>query len=615
MGVTSPSSNKKHPFALGILLKEIHVLSVDKNGAPTEECSKDTPTPGMIRKHVTVNGFSIYLDSDQEFSMPVGPDDFIDGMRYPFDCEDCKERNEPIENVNETNPALLPQQYIIKPIYLGVNLLMDTRGTEVRKPSSEVATNKAQEELGLNPMNKLVRHAKKVFMKIKEDNVRGRSAHEELGLYLTLFNEQYPKDINGENRDILIQYFHVAWRISNTPNPVINVGINMNKICINLEKNQYRDLMGFLSAFSMQSLKAKYLRFHPEEEVKASPKKWWKFAYDCVCADLMDKNQRSSWDEYIRFKKARMEYIELWKRNIGAKGYKPLKKDTEGLKRMQEIEDEYLVESIMLFRKMAEKELKEETKKAEATKSSGWFGFGSSSTASKESTSSGTGIKEIDEFEWNDEKQKELLKEMDISEDEVSPWIGGNPDDVQILAKIKFDGILVSLKENSRTTENGVVIPEKVFFNLNICTLGIKFVKTLTAMWADITLDDINIEDTCTAHTHWPQILYTENKYHIEHAIEEEDDEPDPLQLEDQQSDEDDHPTETSTKPTYEVFVDREVVYTNHCPFLQLHFEMPALDKSADMKVRISTLPLFFVANMPWLLGIGMPLSRRTHFL
>ena len=53
----------------------------------------------------------------------------------------------------------------------------------------------------------------------------------------------------------------------------------------------------------------------------------------------------------MRFKKQRAEYIDLYKRKLGAKP--SLKKDAAGLARLQKLEDKLSIENVLLFRKVA----------------------------------------------------------------------------------------------------------------------------------------------------------------------------------------------------------------------------------------------------------------------
>lgn len=60
----------------------------------------------------------------------------------------------------------------------------------------------------------------------------------------------------------------------------------------------------------------------------------------------------------MRFKKRRAEYIDLYKRKLGASP--SLKKDADGLARLQKLEDKLSIENVLLFRKVAVCEMEEE---------------------------------------------------------------------------------------------------------------------------------------------------------------------------------------------------------------------------------------------------------------
>ena len=139
------------------------------------------------------------------------------------------------------------------------------------------------------------------------------------------------------------------------------------------------------------------------------------------------KRAATTWKDYLAFKKQRDTYITLYKRVLKSPFLPSIKKDKKALKQKQELEDLFSVENTILFRKMAQYELQKELKSRSAS------------------------VNDEDDDEDDEELMRtELYKELELNEEELNPWEGGQPMDVQISVDFFLGSFLLMLKKKEQ---------------------------------------------------------------------------------------------------------------------------------------------------------------------
>lgn len=282
--------------------------------------------------------------------------------------------------------------------------------------------------------------------------------------------------------------------------------------------------------------------------------------------DNKKRRRNTGWKEYMRFKKRRAEYIDLYKRKLGASP--SLKKDADGLARLQKLEDKLSIENVLLFRKVAVCEMEEEErlqaelraqrKKEKKEKSVLNRLFKKKKREEEDDEDS----EEID-LEWNEDKRNELFAEFDITPGETAPWEGGRPMDILVKADFRIHTIGLKLCKDSVDILCCVskevacrVIQRKSYFQL----------------W--MAMGDFYIEDSSKQCQKWPRILYTEKE-----AI--------------------------TNKDKAVIFLPGDMMETTEVPFLQVAIEMPATDQDVDVNIRAVSLPLCIVGNIACLMDLA----------
>lgn len=267
----------------------------------------------------------------------------------------------------------------------------------------------------------------------------------------------------------------------------------------------------------------------------------------------------------MRFKKQRAEYIDLYKRKLGAKP--SLKKDAAGLARLQKLEDKLSIENVLLFRKVAVCEMEEEEKlqaelRAQRKKERKEKSVLNRLFKKKKEKEEEEDSEELD-LEWNEDKRNELFAEFDITPGEVAPWEGGRPMDILVKADFRVHTIGLKLCKDS--------VDILCCVAKDVAARAIKR-KAYLQLWT--AMGDFYIEDGSKRCQKWPRILYTEKE-----AI--------------------------ANKDKAVVFLPEGMIETQEVPFFQVAVEMPALNQEVDVNVRAVSLPLCVVGNVACIMDLA----------
>ncbi|OQS04828.1 vacuolar protein sorting-associated protein [Thraustotheca clavata] len=160
-------------------------------------------------------------------------------------------------------------------------------------------------------------------------------------------------------------HFKVKRDLADSSAPSMDIHVAIEQVSLQLEESQYCDLLYLFSALKTphQAYKyQKYLPYRPTESVKKSPKGWWKYALRCVQGDNKEKRERWSW-LYMQSRRAdRIEYMENWE---ALQQLVPAQEELKMTNNRNEIEQALdaierrrTVEDILLFRFMADQQLK-----------------------------------------------------------------------------------------------------------------------------------------------------------------------------------------------------------------------------------------------------------------
>ena len=526
------SSCPEHPFAAGVILEELRLYSPSEGDAPL--------IPGVMHKKAHITRFGVYWDFDEPTH--IHSKHFQQDMDYAF---------MDVDSIPREKLSVYPRHWIIEPISLSFRMDADTRNVEQRKPEVKVVVEEVAQELGWSDKVEETRRVMHAYKHIRKDGVRGRTAAEEWELMSAYLLSKYPGTFLESSLAVAKDFCYRCWDRSNRAAPVMVVTGEMDQFCVALEQKQYRDLLRFVSALNTQTLRAKYKQFRPRKEtVEDAPRKWWQFAIKSVCWENGRQRENKGWKAFMAFKQQRMEYIELYQRK--KRGL--LKKDPEGLAQLAQLEEKLSLENIVLFRKVAKREMemvqekKEMKEEEEGTKKgflSRWF-------------KKKKGEEEKEEV-LDTHTREELLTEFEIDESECSPWEGGRPDDVLFSLQFKLGKMGISLRNHGSS-----------ILETRLTHFATSIVKQKERLEVLAGLSELCIEDESEEVGQWTQVVYPEKNAVFD-------------------------------KKKLKVFLPAALVEGEATPFFQaaLTFNSnPKGKEDADVTVKVTTLPLCVVGNV-----------------
>lgn len=539
------SSDLKHPFCGGISLESISVSpnhQVSNNADEDSASAKQVQHNGVFSKDVLIHRFGIYWDSDNHNRVNTSSvESLTEDMALVF--------HKPRQSENRP----IPLNYILHPLSVDITLNMDIRGVELRKPTPEEAAIRAMEELGWNKDVIVNQKFMKTYAKIKRDEIRGRNEAEETAMFVEKFKSKYPKFCSSLNLQYAATFASLCWKHVNTAAPMVVASATLPQVTLTILQSQIRDVTILLDNLTLQVRRAQQPVNRPEKSVLKHPRSWWRYAIRCVMKNNRKKRAATAWDDYLKFKQQRNEYITLYKRVLKAPGYPSIHKDKKALKRKAELEDIFSIENTILFRKMAQLEIDKDLTDQQSSE-------GSDSS--------------------DEELRTELYKELEISAEDVNPWEGGQPLDIIMSLDFLLGSAHVTLKKE-----------EQKFVEMGVDGISIRAFKRkeFLEMWAMVR--DLKVIDTLTPRTRYTHLIS------VRHSSEETVITPRDSPLPQTDMEVEKEKATTSLLPS-----DLRSFVPN--PFIQAHIEIPALDHSSGMRIAARMETLDVVLNVPWVLEI-----------
>lgn len=281
--------------------------------------------------------------------------------------------------------------------------------------------------------------------------------------------------------------------VSDKQLPKYTFTFEFEDIAISSEQTQFRQLFDLLDTFSLYSKGVKYQKLRPTIRPKENPKIWWNFARDCILSDIRERRYLYSPQYVAQRKQKKLEYITLYKNKRKQELLGSAKE------RLNQLELELNIESILLFQSIAEKQLKSEqsssakNKEKEQTYAQGWLNW---LFKSKSGTDITDEINDGQNFEFTQEDKEKFYSaiEYDATQNSNSSSQDG--------VKMVFN---FSIKKGSTTLKSGLKhldILSAVFksFSLSFTTQNESF--QLKA-----SLESMKLLDRYIPNTSFPYII------------------------------------------------------------------------------------------------------------
>jgi hypothetical protein len=146
--------------------------------------------------------------------------------------------------------------------------------------------------------------------------------------------------------------------------PKVRLQASLQMIDIELERQQYLDLLKVTESLSAYAVSIKNLKYRPRNSRPFNdPRAWWRYAISATLDDVRERVRRRSWLFISQFRKQRAAYVALYKRTQHVSWLKPLAKSEQ--EALRKLEEQHSYDDVLLFRAYALAELKTERVKAE----------------------------------------------------------------------------------------------------------------------------------------------------------------------------------------------------------------------------------------------------------
>ncbi|CUM64753.1 uncharacterized protein PRCAT00002364001 [Priceomyces carsonii] len=147
--------------------------------------------------------------------------------------------------------------------------------------------------------------------------------------------------------------------------PHIKAELFFKEFGVELDSQQYRDILWTASKFHWYMKTQKFRKFRPTVPAQQDPKGWFRYAANSILNEIHEKNYKWSWEYFAKRRDQRKAYIALWKLKIRKK---PL--STSQQAELENLEEELPFEDIKFYRSLTKNEIRKETSLSAATSAS-----------------------------------------------------------------------------------------------------------------------------------------------------------------------------------------------------------------------------------------------------
>ncbi|KAI3405553.2 VPS13 [Candida oxycetoniae] len=238
----------------------------------------------------------------------------------------------------------------------------------------------------------------------------------------TTSSEYLVKPVTGNGKLTV----HKAGTTKTTPH--INSDLCFDEFGLELNTQQYQNILWTASKFHWYIKTEKFRRLRPKQPPSEAPREWFKYAAQCILNEIHENNYKWSWEYMEKRRDQRLLYIKLWmlklSKNLGELEQKELEK----------LEWDLPFEDIKFYRALARNKIRKENsqialydtnkaaQKNENQNNKGWLsGWWSGSTSyaqesEKKQTLEADGSDAVTELSLSDEQKKELYNTIDYDE-------------------------------------------------------------------------------------------------------------------------------------------------------------------------------------------------------
>lgn len=195
-----------------------------------------------------------------------------------------------------------------------------------------------------------------------------------------------------------------------------------------LTSPQYRDIIDTIARINWYQKTYKFKKYRPTVPVEQDPKKWLKYAFECVYQEIHQKNYKSTWEYMAKRRDQRIEYSDLWYKKIGD----PNSLTVDDRANLEKLEAECEYDDLKFYRSLARMKYKKthppKPKSAAAPQAKGWFSWWGSTSSENADIPEDLQITEEQKNEFFDaieyDESETVTDTLDIPRERVITAVG-----------------------------------------------------------------------------------------------------------------------------------------------------------------------------------------------
>lgn len=279
--------------------------------------------------------------------------------------------------------------------------------------------------------------------------------------------------------------------------PVTEVELSLDVVAVKLTDSQYQSYQKLLSEVSLYTARRPHQGYRPTVRPSVAPKLWWRYAMHAV----LNKSRRTlTWQQSVRYAQMRSTYINLYVQHLTSGG---------GYSEIRNMDAVLRECTIVMFRRMAHKQVQRERKKAaieqkrqgamqqqqqQQQQDQGWIAWltgttgtpGTGTAAPLTSTTTSTGADlNAERAELNAEEYSKLVELVEEQKQGIVSTTDHTPFTLLTKVKARIGSATASLISTSTTTtvllQGGLegihltteYFPETLKVNLEVTAMGI----------------------------------------------------------------------------------------------------------------------------------------------
>lgn len=287
--------------------------------------------------------------------------------------------------------------------------------------------------------------------------------------------------------------------------PHIDSDLYFEEFGVELNSQQYQDLLWTASKFHWFMKTEKFRKFRPKLPPSEAPKAWFKYAAESVLNEIHERNYKWSWAYFEKRRDQRIQYIQLWKLKL--KGELTTEKQTE----LEDLEKELPYDDIKLYRSLTRSELKKSNqqvslydtpakKQASNQSSGGWFSswWGGGNNTQKQVVADGNSNNSNNNDDNNKESDENKQIDLSLTDAQRKVLYDAIDYDENSAVCVDLPKEWVKLKVSARLDKGGLTIKSDKSTNLaEIVFEGClaQFLERPDSFLSKFQMDEFRVED------------------------------------------------------------------------------------------------------------------------